>query len=378
MASIYQPSSGRWTVQWSAGRDRNGKTVRDSRTFTSEQEAIAHKHHVETTRHGTGKDSLSARSQAWIDDRLALGHISAKTATGHREKLTAWGNLLGDGSYKNITPADLDRAFAKLAAGETPTGRTPSPRTLNHYRSVLRAFYRAMVRKREVLHNPVDGVEPPRGLKDRTKRAPTMSELQAILDAADASQAVYGQIANIIRLGAHLGLRRGELLALRWSDVDFDTMTVSITRAATQPNGRKVFFKEPKSDAGIRRVSMLDPTADMLRAQRKRVAAWRLRAGTGWADNDLVFASPLGEVLDLEMVTKTAQRIRDAAGVGADVLPLHGTRHFNITQLHKAGVDSLTIRSRAGHADIRSTQGYVTVDDDDDRKAAEALKGALL
>ncbi|WP_368039709.1 tyrosine-type recombinase/integrase [Ruegeria atlantica] len=77
-------------------------------------------------------------------------------------------------------------------------------------------------------------------------------------------------------------------------------------------------------------------------------------------------------------MTKIAGSIRDAAGVSQDVSPFHGTRHYALTQLHKAGVDGLTIRARAGHADIRSTQGYITVDDDDDRKAAAAVRDSLL
>ena len=199
-----------------------------------------------------------------------------------------------------------------------------------------------------------------------------------MLAVAGESPLVFGQLQTIIRLCAHLGLRRGEACALRWADVDFHAMTVSVKRAATQPTGRDVYFKSPKSEAGLRTIAMLAPTAALFREHRKVVAAWRLAAGPGWADNDLVFSDPLGQVLDLEHLSRAAGVIRNRAGVPREVLPLHGQRHYSLTELHRAGVDVLTIQARAGHADIRSTQTYITVGPDKDREAAERAAASLL
>jgi integrase len=102
------------------------------------------------------------------------------------------------------------------------------------------------------------------------------------------------------------------------------------------------------------------------------------QGGQGLGRHDLVFCYPLGQVLNMEVLSIQARRFRDAAGVPADVSPVHGYRHYSLTQLHKVGVDGLTIRIRACHADIRSTQGYVTIDSNDDWKAAAAVAGSLL
>jgi hypothetical protein len=99
MASIYRARKGCWTVQWSAGQDRKGNTIRDSWIFNSEQVAIAHKQAIERRQVGTGKESLSARGLHWIDDRLAVGSIGKKTVIGYREKANAWGRLIGDALY---------------------------------------------------------------------------------------------------------------------------------------------------------------------------------------------------------------------------------------------------------------------------------------
>lgn len=198
-----------------------------------------------------------------------------------------------------------------------------------------------------------------------------------MLAVAEQSTALWGQLATILRLGAHLGLRRGEICALRWKDVDSENMTVTIARAATQPHGHEVYFKPPKTESGVRTIAMLEPTAAVLREQKRRVAEWRLAAGQAWADNDVV-CSPMGEVLDLENVSRFAGDVRDRAGVPRKVLPLHGQRHFAISQMHKAGVDMTTMQARAGHADLRSTVGYITIDAEKDRDAAQRVERSLI
>jgi integrase len=377
MASIVRTVSDGWCVRWDVGRDRKGRRIRDSRTFATEDEAIAFRLELDDLRGGTGKDGLTARGLQWVDDRLAIGRITDKTAVGYREKLRGWSALLGVKPYKKITTSDIERAYARLAAGQTPTGRKPSPRTLASYRQVLSTFMAAMEKKGEIRRNPVRGVEGPGGLATKTRRAPTIEELARMLEVAEQSSALWGQLPVILRLGAHLGLRRGEICALRWSDVDFKAMTVTIARAATQPHGKEVWFKSPKTESGIRCIAMLEPTAAILRAQKRRVAEWRLAAET-WADNDLVVCSPFGEVLDLENVSRMAGDCRDRAGVPRKVLPLHGQRHYAISQMHTAGIDLLTMQQRAGHADLRSTQGYVTIDAQKDRDAAERVAKSLI
>ena len=378
MATIYRNRHGAWTVQWEVGRNGKGRRTRDSRAFNTEEAAVAYKYAVEQLAHGTGKEGLEVRALTWVQQRRELGKLSEKTAVGYTEKLRTWARLIGSMPMKRITTADIDNAFAMLATGEgTPTGRKPSARTLHHYRTVLATFFNAMEKKTEIARSPMRGVEGVGGLDSRTRRAPTIDELRRMLAAAADSRAVYGQLATILRFASHLGLRRGEICALRWTDINFDTMTVTIARAATQPTG-KVYFKIPKSAAGMRTLAMLEPTAALLREQRKRVAAWRLAAGPGWADNDLIFPDPTGEPLNIEQLSRDAGIVRDRAGVSRAVPPLHGQRHFALTELHRNKVDPLTIRRRAGHSDLRSTQGYITIDVDQDRAAAEAAAASLL
>ena len=98
-----------------------------------------------------------------------------------------------------------------------------------------------------------------------------------------------------------------------------------------------------------------------------------MKVGPAWADNDLVFCNPVGEVLDQALVSKVACKIRDAAGLPRDVLPLHGLRHFHLSAVLKGtGNDRAAARKRAGHASFASTERYITPDEEQDRAAAVA------
>ncbi|WP_108859185.1 tyrosine-type recombinase/integrase [Ruegeria sp. Alg231-54] len=377
MASIHHNKRG-WTVRWELGRNKDGKRSTSSKTFKTEPEAIAHKLYVERLKIGTGKESLEARWMRWIEDRLAVGKITEKTAVGYREKCRGWGNLIGPKPYKQITTADIDRALAQLCRGETPTGRIPSPRTIHHYQVCLKTFFTHMWKKGEIERPPTLGMEMVTA-SNRTKRAPTIDELQAIITEADQSKAIYGLMGFILRLAAHTGLRRGELFGLRWQDVDFNAGRITIRQAATQPTGKKsTTFKEPKTEAGHRTISIEPATVDLLRKHKVMVRQWQLAAGSVWANNDLVLCDPAGQVLNMSDVSKIAGKIRDKSGVSRDVLPIHGTRHYNITQMAKLTKDYAAIQRRAGHASYESTNRYITTDEEQDRDLAEAALRGLI
>ncbi|NOE32320.1 tyrosine-type recombinase/integrase [Ruegeria sp. HKCCD7318] len=377
MASIHHNKRG-WTVRWDVGRTKDGKRATSSKTFKTEHEAIAHKVHVERLKIGTGKESLEARWLRWIEDRLAVGKITEKTAVGYREKATAWGNLIGPKPYKQITTADIDRALAQLCRGETPSGRIPSPRTIHHYQVCLKTFFTHMWKKGEIERPPTLGMEMVTA-SNRTKRAPTLDELQAIIAEADQSKAIHGLMGFILRLAAHTGLRRGELFGLRWQDVDLNAGRITVRQAASQPKGKaSTIFKTPKTEAGLRSISIEPATVDLLRKHMVEVRQWQLAAGSAWANNDLVLCDPVGQVLNMSDVSKLAGKIRDRARVSRDVLPIHGTRHYNISQMAKLTKDYAAIQRRAGHASYESTNRYITTDEEQDRNlAGAALKGLL-
>ncbi|MEO1347080.1 MAG: site-specific integrase, partial [Pseudomonadota bacterium] len=274
---------------------------------------------------------------------------------------------------KRVTPADLSKAFATIARTPTVRGSAPSEQTLKHYVTTLRTFLNDLLRSGELQRSPALSLRSPTPQK-QTRRAPTKDELVKIVEVAEDNERVYGLMATILRFAVNTGLRRGEILALRWSDIDFDAAMVSVNRTVTQPTGAgPVFFKAPKTEAGRRSLPVADHVVLLMRDHKRHQNEQRLAAGPAWADNDLVFCSPLGEVLDQSLVSKVACWIRDEAGVPRDVLPMHGMRHFHLSAVLKnTGNDRAAAKKRAGHASFASTERYITPDEEQDRAAAKA------
>ena len=148
------------------------------------------------------------------------------------------------------------------------------------------------------------------------------------------------------------GMRRGEAIGLRWSDVDLEGGRFAVRRALI-PNGRDVGVSEPKTVKG-RRVIAIDPgTVEVLKAQAARQLEEQGRWDEAWVDSGLVFTCENGEALDPESVSRYwRQAVKKA------MLPkirLHALRHTHATMALQAGIHPKVVSERLGHATISIT-----------------------
>ncbi len=149
------------------------------------------------------------------------------------------------------------------------------------------------------------------------------------------------------------GMRRGEALGLRWSDIDFDAFQIAIVQTVTAIEG-KVVMGRPKTAGSRRTVYVHDATIKALRQQRQLQAEERLAAGPAWApDNDLVFRSRTGEPVNPDRFSRHFDKIVAEADVPR--IRLHDLRHTNATLSLKAGVHPKIVSERLGHASIAIT-----------------------
>jgi integrase len=148
------------------------------------------------------------------------------------------------------------------------------------------------------------------------------------------------------------GMRRGEALGLRWSDVDLENARLAVRRALI-PISRAVVVSEPKTAKG-RRVIALDPvTVDVLKAQAARQLEEQMRAGDAWLETGLVFTAANGGALDPESVSRYWRQ-----AVKQSLLPqirLHDLRHTHATLALQAGIHPKVVSERLGHATISIT-----------------------
>lgn len=168
-------------------------------------------------------------------------------------------------------------------------------------------------------------------------------------------------------------MRRGELLGLRWADVDLEGASVDVRQNLVVDH--RMTLSDPKTAAGRRPLAVDPETVAALRAHLARQSTERLAWGPAWQDSDLVFTREDGAPFHPERITKTFDRHRTAAKL--PVATFHGLRHTHATALLRAAVQVRVVSQRLGHASVTVTLPiYSQVLPGDD--AAAALAGAAL
>lgn len=154
-----------------------------------------------------------------------------------------------------------------------------------------------------------------------------------------------------IVLALATGLRRGELLALRWQDIDLATGVVQVVRSLEQTNNG-LRFKAPKTKRGRRPVVLPASIIDVLRDHKTKQATERLALGLGKAE--LVFTRIDGQPISPDTFTSWVARVAKRAGA-SHIMPVHGLRHTHITNLLRANVHPKVASERAGHSSVGFT-----------------------
>jgi integrase len=221
----------------------------------------------------------------------------------------------------------------------------------------LRVIYRRALARSEVLVNPTVGLALPacRGRRDRVAQP---LEAHALLEALPAGERALWATA------LYAGLRRGELRALRWCDVDFEAGVIRVERGWDDKEGPIT----PKSRAGVRRVPLAQPL-------RVYLAAHRL-AQQPCDGERLVFARPDGRPVATEWMTQRARRTWEATGIKP--IGLHECRHTFASFSIAAGVNAKSLQAFLGHSSITMTMdryGHLMAGAEDE--AATLLTGYL-
>jgi integrase len=182
------------------------------------------------------------------------------------------------------------------------------------------------------------------------------------------------RLSALWRLAAATGMRRGELLGIRWSDVDLERGSVTITQNVVVVDHQPA-ISAPKTAAGRRTISLDPDTVAAMRRHWARQAEERLAWGPDWPDTDLCFTREDGTVLHPERITKWFEQRRKLAKLPR--MSFHGLRHAHATALLRGGVPIRVVSQRLGHASVTVTLAiYAHVLPGDDEAAA--MVGAQL
>jgi integrase len=313
---------------------------------------------------------------AYIDEWLARRRTSLRptTWTSYQDVLT--GRVvpqLGALRLDRVTPKHIADMLADLREhGSRSPRRGPglSATSVKYTLSVLNFVLKDATKRGVLARNPAEHVDRPRVTKQEM-RWWSANEARTFLDAAAGDRYVA-----LWTLALTTGMGRGELLGLKWPDIDFEASRLAVRRTLVTV-AYQVRWSEPKT-AASRRVVALDPgTVAALRAHRARQLEERLAVGSGYLDQELVFADVAGEPLHPDTVTKHFDRLVARAGVPR--IRLHDCRHTAATVMLEQGVPLKAVTERLGHSSTQITSDlYQHVGETMQEEAAAKLGAALL
>ena len=300
----------------------------------------------------------------WVSELLP-GTVSDSTLQGYahivRRDLNPY---LGHLVLSRLGPEQVFAMQQQLKA------RGLSPRTITYARAVLRRALRTAERWDLVHRNAAALVDPPRAQKREPEHL-SQAQVATLLAAArdDPCGALYVMAVTT-------GMRQGELLALQWNEVDFESAVVHVRATLVRIKGRGMVRGAPKTASSRRSVPLPPMTVAHLRRHRTAQRQAHLAAGVGWAEDDFVFTSRRGAPLDPSNLTGEWHAFTEAAGLGR--VRFHALRHTAATVLLTAGVPLAVISKTLGHSGLAITADiYATVVPQLQRDAADAMQQAL-
>jgi integrase len=285
-----------------------------------------------------GRETVAAYLEGWT--ATVGGHVRPRTAESYASTVRLYlVPHLGRVPLARLTAADVARMVARL----TDRGDL-SPTTVRYAFTVLRIALGDALRAKRVTRNVALEVRAPRGATAE-RRPLTMAQVGTFLrSVAD------DRLGPLYMVAVGLGLRQGELLALRWDDVNLEDGTLSVRHTRNVRTGE---LAEPKTDRSRRTLRLGSELASALREHRRRQVAERLAAGSRWVDEGYVFATPFGRSLDASNVLHRFQASLAAAGLPRQ--RFHDLRHACATLRLEQGEELAVVSRVLGHASLATT-----------------------
>jgi integrase len=301
----------------------------------------------------------------WIDN--GKPRISSATRDSYRWMLLQYVlPELGDRRLDQLGPFEIQQLYSRMSE------RRLSARTIRYAHAILRSALAQAVRWRMLHGNPADLVELPKMVR-KEMRALGPREAAAFLEAARGDR--WEPLWALLLV---TGLRPGEALGLKWTDIDWDQQRIRIQRTLIRDDNHEWRFGEPKTDRSRRSVAVPRTAMRGLRVHRTGQAQERLKMGAGYAaELNLVFANGCGEPLDYSVVVRRHFKpIVKSAGL--EPLRPYDLRHTCATLLLGSGEHPKVVAERLGHSSTVMTMDvYSHVLPDMQERAADKLESIL-
>ena len=247
---------------------------------------------------------------------------------------------LGSQLLKDLTSVKIEKMLIDLIQDHSES-------TVRLVSIVLTQGLERAVKDRLLPLNPAKGIERPKG-KKRVVTPYTSGELKLLLEELESHR-----LFAFFRLLAYTGGRRGEILALRWSDLNQEKATLSISKNRTRLGKIVIEQVSTKGGDGRRIVQLDSETLRLMKDHRKRQIEERMKAGSLWNEGDFIFAQENGLPLDPSTPYHLFKRTAKRLGLRSE--SLHSIRHLHATELLNSGAGVHLVKDRLGHSDISTT-----------------------
>ncbi len=365
--NIRKRADGRWEGRYTAGHDpTTGKRIVKNVLGKTQAEvkqklrlAIAASQEVDVGK--SDEYTVATWLKTWYD---LYAKPNVRTATANRYVLMI--NVytiprIGNIKLSKLTGRDLQKLYKDLQEnGRVHRGKKGTPglssTTVRSLHLMLHNALQRAVKERLIVRNPTEDCIAPKAQKIEMKILPP-EKMKAYLDAARDRD-----VLPMFYLELTTGLRKGEIVALLWSDLDEENKTISVTKQYIRnPDGTRV-LTEPKTETSIRQVSIPQTAVDLLKEEHAK-----------HPDNKYMFPSPLtGEMYHPDSVVNIHKKLLKTAGI--DHLRFHDLRHTFATTALQNGVDVKTVSTMLGHYDAGFTlRTYTHATRQMQDKAAETM-----
>jgi integrase len=310
---------------------------------------------------GVSKSTASPTLRALLDEWLASARIEQSTKDTYVVALKHLPDKFAATRIDKLTLRDFDKLYRDLE-------RTVTPHQLHKLHTTLSSALTTAIRWGWLSTHPAKGASLP-PLPDRKVTAPTMEQIAKIIAEADRDL-----VTSVwLRLAVTTGARRGELLALRWSDIDAKAATMTIDESLNEDRTTK----RTKTNR-VRIIELDADTVDRLRRWKAGQAERALAVGVPLARNGFVLSNAPDSSVPWRPDGVTQRFRRLCARAGVDGVRLHDLRHGMASHMLQQGVDAVTVAGRLGHASTTTTMRvYAHVIPGADRRAAELMASII-
>ena len=351
---IRRRSSGHWELTADAGKDANGKRRRRSETFkgskreadrrlrefVAEVEAALEQERTLSRRHTW---TVSEWLYKWLHERV---EIKGKLATFERYEGIARIHLvpgIGHIELANLSPLDINDALGKLVKNGQYT------RTAELAYTVLSGALKYAWDLEQIDVSPMGRVAMPRAPRRRVD-PPDVERVQNLLRLAEDEDHYLFVFLN---LDARTGMRRGEMMALRWENVNLEEGYLLVVESAVKTHSEGVRLETTKTERGERRIDLDRRMVELLAEQKERQQAWVDKEPSGRIDKGLVFPGADGDWMKPQNMLRHLKEL--GARVGTPDITFHKLRHFHATIALDQGNNPVVVSRRMGHSKVSTT-----------------------